>query len=89
MEREPKFLPHCEDRIKERGIDKELAKKTIFEPEQVISEGKRTIFHRRYKDKVRNKEYLLRVFVEKKGKETEVVSVYRTSKIQKYWRQER
>ncbi|MBU0693744.1 MAG: DUF4258 domain-containing protein [Candidatus Omnitrophica bacterium] len=87
MGKELRFSSHCKDRIKERGIDEKMVRKSVFTPEQRISKGKRIILHKRYRDPGKNKEYLLRIFVEEKKEEIEIVSVYRTSKIQKYWRE--
>ena len=83
------FSRHCKDRMRERGFDEGWVQQVVLQPDQTIDRGKRTIYHRRCKDTFKNKEYLLRVFVEDDGVERKVVSVYRTSKIMKYWRQEK
>jgi len=80
------FLPHALKRISGRRINKDLVIDTLQNPDQLIHEEDKIIAHKRYFDKAKTKEYLLRVIFEKKGKKKLVISVYRTSKIYKYWR---
>ena len=77
------FSLHCKQRMFERDIKEDLVKQAIASPDQIIKTERREILHKRYKDKNKgNKEYLLRVFIEEKS----IVSVYKTSRIEKYWR---
>ncbi len=80
------FFPHAEERRKERKINKDLVKEAILHPDEVISRGKTMIVHKKYFNSYKKKEYLLRVFLEEKESKKVVVSLYRTSKISKYFR---
>ncbi len=69
-----------------RSIDSKIVLLTIREPEQVLNKGKFKILHRRYYETGQRKHYLLRLFVEETAVEIIIYTVYRTSKIDKYWR---
>ena len=56
--------------------------------DQIINENSSKIFHKIYIDKKKDKSYLLRVFITEDPKRIIISSVYRTSKIKKYWREE-
>ncbi len=43
------------------------------------------VFQSKYYDKILNKEMLLRAIVELAGEDLKVISVYKTSKIDRYW----
>jgi len=82
-----KWWLHARQRLIERGIDIKLVQAALSEPDQVIPTGRHKIIHKLYRDPHRrNKEYLLRIFVEEHAEFHIVRSVYRTSKISKYWR---
>ncbi len=77
---------HAKFEAKRRNIPEELIKSTIEEPEQQIpSKKERIIFHQRYYDRIEDKEMLLRVIGKKEAREFVVITVYKTSKIEKYW----
>ena len=78
---------HARARLQERGIRERLVHETLRHPEQVVElGGGQKVYHRRHRDKKQQKEYLVRVFVEMRHATMRVRSVYRTSKIHKYWR---
>lgn len=77
---------HARQRLDERGIKESLVRKTVREPEQVIGRGTYRVFQSRFLDPARRKEYLVRVFAEVHRDVVIIRSVYRTSKIGKYWR---
>lgn len=79
---------HAKQRIKERKITFELIKQAIENPDQIIKEDKLKIIHKIYNDKKKDKQYLLRIFIKEEPKRIIIRSVYRTSKIKKYWREE-
>lgn len=79
---------HARQRVLERGISESLVRKILHEPEQVIGHGTHKIFQGRVTDQARHKEYLVRVFTEVHRDVIVIRSVYRTSKIHKYWRAE-
>jgi len=82
------FLEHAKQRIEERKISFELIKQAIENPDQIINENSSKIFHKIYIDKKKDKSYLLRVFITEDPKRIIISSVYRTSTIKKYWREE-
>ena len=51
-----------------------------------LKTGHRKVAQSRYADHARGKEFLLRVFYEETEESRVVVSMYRTSKVAKYWR---
>ena len=56
-------------------------------PDQVHEgEKNRIIYQKKYFDRAKNKDYLLRIVVIKTGNTIDVITVYKTSKIDKYWR---
>jgi len=80
-----KLLRHVSEQAKERGIDMGLIKETLSNPEQIVPDlkGLKTA-QRKYLDK--DKQYLIRViFNEEKGLRIGI-TVYKTSKLKKYWR---
>ena len=80
---------HARFEAQRRGIDLTLVLSTVEHPQQKIpSKKKRLVLQSRYYDKMADKEMLLRVIVESAASELKVVSVYRTSKIDKYWIEE-
>jgi len=69
-----------------RNITEELIKSVVENPQQKLSARKgRVVFQNRYYDEVEEKEMLLRVIGIKVGEAFKVVTVYKTSKIDKYW----
>ena len=68
-----------------RGIPFQLMKLVLEEPQQILDVGTVKIYQSQvdYNDKIQ----LLRVFVSDLSDPAIVVSVYNTSKINKYWRQ--
>ncbi|OGW92088.1 MAG: hypothetical protein A3D28_03345 [Omnitrophica bacterium RIFCSPHIGHO2_02_FULL_63_14] len=82
------WMVHARQRLDERGISESLVQKTVREPQQVIGHGAHRIFQTRFVDSKRKKEYLVRVFAEVRRDAVVIRSVYRTSKVHKYWRPE-
>ena len=77
---------HAKQRILERSIDPKIVLLAIKEPEQVFTKNKFKVLHRRYYETAHRKHYLLRIFIEENPHEIVIYSVYKTSKINKYWR---
>ena len=77
---------HARFEARRRHIDLELALSIIQNPQQKIPSKKdRVVFQGRYHDTIENKEMLLRAIVEPSGDTIKVISLYKTSKIDKYW----
>ena len=74
---------HAEEEAKRRNIPLNVIEMVITSPEQVIKRGNdRRIYQSR--TEINGKLYLIRVVIEL-TKPLTVVTVYRTSKIEKYW----
>jgi len=84
--KEIRWWSHARVRLVERGIDVKLVQAALEQPDQTILTGRRKIVHKRYHNSRCHKEYLLRVFIEEDAQGQVIRSVYRTSKITKYWR---
>jgi hypothetical protein len=75
---------HAANEITRRGIPVDKLRNALDAPEQVLAvRPGRVVLHRRYHSE--GVEYLLRVFVDIDSTPPMVVTVYRTSKISKYW----
>ena len=79
---------HAEFEMQRRGIGKEVARQVISTPEQRIDvRPGRVVLQSRLTHEGRA--YLVRVFVDVDRRPAEVVTVYRTSRVSKYWREDR
>ncbi len=78
---------HARFEMARRGITEEQIGRVLSNPEQVefVREG-RKLFQSRIEFGIPSKTYLLRVFVDVDREPPEVVTVYQTSKVKKYWR---
>jgi hypothetical protein len=77
--------PHAAEEMRRRRIDEAAVRQVLQTPEQreTVRAGRDVLQSR---IDVEAKTYLLRVFVDVDRHPPEVVTVYRTSKIEKYWR---
>lgn len=79
------FTPHAEFEMQRRGIGREVVLQVKSGPEQTIDvRPGRVVMQSRTTQEGRV--YLVRVFVDMDQHPAEVVTVYRTSKVSKYWR---
>jgi len=77
--------PHAAAEITRRGIPGDHIHLALAAPQQVVPiRTGRVVIHHRYQ--IGEREYLLRIFVDTDREPPVVVTVYRTSKIEKYWR---
>lgn len=80
------FSNHAEIEMKLRKICKDLAMSVLKEPEQIIDGiGSKKIYQSRVLFN-NEKSFLLRVIVNEEYSPAVVITTYRTSKIEKYWR---
>jgi len=81
------FTDHALGEMTRRQIIREDVKHVLANPEQteMVREG-RAVYQARCEIGEPPRNYLLRVFVDMDRKPPYVITVYRTSKIQKYWR---
>lgn len=93
MEREPAaeyvITPHAALEIARRGLSEETVRSVLASPEQRhdVRPG-RLVFQSRLRFGSPQKVYLVRVVVDVDRTPPEIVTAYRTSKIEKYWRPE-
>ena len=80
------FTKHAEIELIRRKIEKKLALNTIKNPQQKSRFEDLHIYQSKYFDKNIGKQMLLRVFSKEGLKGLEVITVYKTSKIKKYWK---
>jgi len=80
---------HALFEMKRRGIGEEVLREVLVSPEQTsdVRPG-RVVLQSRVLMGDPPKRYLVRVFVDIDREPAEVVTVYRTSKLGKYWRAE-
>ena len=81
------FTDHALIEMARRQISEEDVKRVLAKPEQteMVREG-RAVYQSRLEMGKPPKTYLIRVFVDINPRPPYVVTVYRTSKIEKYWR---
>jgi len=72
-----------------RQISEELVKSAIKNPEQrYIARKGRVALQSKYKNSIEQKEMLLRVIGKEVNEVFIVITAYKTSKIEKYWKEE-
>lgn len=78
---------HAHEEIKRRGIPLNVVEAILQNPQQIVDEyGNKKAYQSIIKTEA-SKEYLVRVIVNDTVDPAKVITVYRTSKISKYWRQ--
>jgi len=81
-----KISKHADEEMQRRQIPRSLVDSVLENPQQIVDEyGNK----KAYQSKIdfNGKIYLLRVIVDESVESKKVVTVYRTSKIAKYWRE--
>jgi hypothetical protein len=86
---EHRITDHARFEMERRGISEAEIARVLSAPEQtdMIRPG-RAVYQSRLEFEEPGKIYLLRVFVDIDRRPTEVVTAYRTSKVEKYWKSE-
>ena len=81
------YTDHALSEMARRGISEDQISAVLARPEQSepIRKG-RTVYQSKLNFGEPPKEYILRVFVDTDRNPPQVVTAYRTSKIEKYWR---
>ena len=81
------FTDHALTEMTRRDISKEDVRKVLATPDQIemVRDG-RAVYQAKFEMGEPLRTYILRVFVDIDRKPPHVVTVYRTSKIEKYWR---
>jgi hypothetical protein len=82
-----RWTPHAMQNLLDREIERTEADKTLAQPEFIVpGQFPRHVYMRRYFDSLLQQEMLLRLVIEETIEETVVVSVYKTSQIDRYLR---
>lgn len=78
------YTGHARTEMKRRGLESELVERVLKQPQQrfEVRTGRDVL---QSKIPMAEGTYLLRVFVDVDRTPCEIVTVYRTSKIEKYW----
>jgi hypothetical protein len=80
---------HAREQMEERGITEEMVFSIIENPQQTIAQGEdKLIYQSVWYFEHEAKEFLVRVFVNIVKIPNLVITVYLTSKVEKYWRNE-
>ena len=77
---------HAEDEIIRRGIPESVVDDILQNPEQVIEMNNDTKIYQSRIDLGKGKIYLIRAIINDSIDPGVVITVYKTSKIEKYWR---
>ena len=81
------LTPHATFELQRRGLDEAIVRQVLAAPEQRVPlRPGRDVLQSRLE--IDGKRYLVRVFVDVDRSPAEVVTAYRTSKIDTYWRSE-
>ena len=78
---------HALEELGRRDIPHDLVDRVLQNPQQVLAERDGKKIYQSQVEFVGGKIFLLRVIVNEEVEPAVVVTVYRTSKIEKYWRQ--
>ena len=79
------FSKHVLEELEKRKIPQRLVEQTLYNPEQKVQEVNGITCYQ-LRVEINGKAYLLRVMVNETMDPAIVVTVYRTSKVSKYWR---
>lgn len=82
------FTDHARLEILRRGLSEEMVRAILLAPEQRLEvRPGREVLQSKISSGQPEKVFLIRVFVDIDRRPAEVVTAYRTSKIEKYWRE--
>ncbi len=82
------LTPHAAFEMHRRGLSESVVRSILVAPEQRLEvRPGRIVLQSRIPMGSMNRAYLVRVFVDVDRHPAEIVTVYRTSKVEKYWRQ--
>ena len=80
-----RWSAHARKKAAKREVPENEVQRTIVRPDSIVpGQWRRSIFMRRYFDAILETEMLLRVVVEETDTELTVVTLYKTSKFEKY-----
>jgi len=77
------FSKHALERMKQRGIPEKQVRMVVSNPDSIVKADHRTIFQSLIESES-GKTYLFRVFLNTEKDPNVVITVYKTSKLEKY-----
>ena len=84
------IIPHAAFEARRRGIDLGVIRAVLSAPEQRLTvRPGRVVLQSKLELGVAKRSYLVRVVVDVDRNPAEVVTVYRTTKLAKYWKEQR
>jgi hypothetical protein len=81
-----RLTKHAREELRRRRIPEKLLNETLHAPQQVVAGKKGRSVYQSKLDFGRNKMFLLRAIVADQADPAVVITVYKTSRIEKYWR---
>ncbi len=81
-----KLSRHARLEMERRGISPELLEQVLLHPQQMVPETRGKKAYQSIIDFGAGKKFLVRAIVADENDPPIVITVYRTSKVQKYWR---
>ena len=83
-----RWSQHALKNLGDREIQRDEVDRTLAAPDLVApGQPGRTVLMRRYFDQIVQQEMLLRVIVEQTAEETVIVTIYKTSRIERYMKE--
>jgi hypothetical protein len=86
MSKQFKLSAHAQEEVERRRIPMQLVESVLNNPQQVVPAFRGKTAYQSELDFGSGKKYLLRAIVDDSVYPAAVITVYRTSKINKYWR---
>lgn len=80
------IVPHAEEELKRRRIPRDVFLRTVHEPQQIVPSYAGRKVYQSLVEMGDGKEYVFRVIVEETADTITVITVYKTSQVDKYWR---
>lgn len=81
---------HARFEMERRQIPESLVREVILSPQQILLTRKgRKVYQSKFIDQIQDKEMLLRVIIIESSNDLRVITVYKTSKVEKYWQKGR
>ena len=77
------YSQHAIDQLTERNIERSSVDHILANPQQIIRENGKAIYQGIIQ--FNSKQYLLRIFVNTESEPNIIITIYRTSKIKKYY----
>jgi len=80
------LTPHAEQELERREIPRDFLNRVLQNPQQIVNERDGRRAYQSQLEFINGKIYLVRAIVDEEFEPNRVITVYRTSRISKYWR---